>query len=240
MGQTLFISDLHLSGETPETVARFSGFCDRQARGSDALYILGDLFDTWIGDDDDSPPAPEVRKVIRTLVDGGTPVFLQHGNRDFLIGKRFCDQTGATLLPEESVIDLYGRRALLMHGDILCTDDVGYQQARLMLRNPDFIRNFLSKSLPERAAIAAAYRQQSGEATSLLADDIMDVNAGAVADALERHGADCLIHGHTHRLGRHEIALAGRAAERIVLGEWHPERGSCLVATAGDLVLTDC
>lgn len=240
MGTTLFISDLHLSDAVPETVARFTRFCEQQAAEADVLYILGDLFDSWIGDDDNNPPAPMVRDALRALVDGGTAVYIQHGNRDFLIGETFCEQTGAKPLAEEATINLYGRQALLMHGDTLCTDDIAYQQARLMLRNPALIADFLSKSLAERAAIAAGYRKQSGEATSLLADDIMDVNASAVTEAMQRNQAHCLIHGHTHRVGRHPLSINGQQAERLVLGEWHPDRGSCLRASAQGLTLEDC
>lgn len=235
MGESLLISDLHLSGAVPGTLARFREFLEQRVAGSDALYILGDLFDTWVGDDDDSPPAPEVRRWLRALVDSGTPVHIQHGNRDFLIGEAFCEQSGATLLEEEAVVTLSGRRVLLMHGDTLCTDDTAYQQARQLLRNPDFISDFLGKTLAERAAIADGYRRQSGEATSLLAAEIMDVNAGAVAAAMARHGVDFLVHGHTHRPGRH--SLQDGTAERIVLGEWHPDRAVYLSASPRGLEL---
>jgi UDP-2,3-diacylglucosamine hydrolase len=237
MGESLLISDLHLSGAVPETLARFREFLEQRAPGTDALYILGDLFDTWIGDDDDNPPGPAVRGWLRALVDSGTPVHIQHGNRDFLIGEQFCEQSGASLLEEEAVVTLSGRQALLMHGDTLCTDDTAYQQARQMLRNPAFIRDFLSRTLAERAAIADGYRRQSGEATSLLAAEIMDVNAGAVAAAMARHGVDCLIHGHTHRPGRH--SLQDGRGERIVLGEWHPDRAVYASASPGGLVLAE-
>jgi len=229
--ETLFISDLHLSAEAPETAERFRRFCAERAKGAAALYILGDLFDAWIGDDSDDPPASEVRGALKALTDAGTPVFIQHGNRDFLIGERFCAQTGARLLPDEAVVDCGGSPTLLMHGDTLCIDDLDYQQARKFLRDPAFMRDFLAKPLEERAAIAADYRRKSGEATSLLAADIMDVNPGAVIDAMERNRVTRLIHGHTHRQGVHRFEHKGRYLERIVLGEWHPERGMYLSVT---------
>jgi len=231
MTEKLFISDLHLSAEVPDTVARFHRFCTERAAGASALYILGDLFDAWIGDDNDAPPGPEVRESLKALTTAGTAVFIQHGNRDFLLGDRFCEATGAQLLAEEVVVDCGGAPALLMHGDTLCTDDVAYQQARRMLRDPAFIRDFLAKPLAARAAIAAEYRKKSGEATSLLAADIMDVNLQAVTDAMMRHQVTRLIHGHTHRQGVHEMEHGNRRLERIVLGEWHPERGMYLSAT---------
>ena len=155
-------------------------------------------------------------------------MYLQHGNRDFLVGETFCAQTGAQLLPEEAVVDLYGNRMLLMHGDTLCTDDLAYQQARRTLRDPGFMREFLARPLPQRAAIAAEYRRQSGEATSLLAADIMDVNQSAVEAAMARHGVTRLVHGHTHRAAWHRFRNNGQPMERIVLGEWHPDRGPYL------------
>lgn len=231
MTETLFISDLHLSADHPGTVALFLGFCRERAAGATALYVLGDLFDAWIGDDNDAPPYPDIRAALRTLTDNGTPVYLQHGNRDFLVGERFCTRTGVQLLPEEAVVDLHGSRMLLMHGDTLCTDDLAYQQARRTLRDPAFVEAFLSRPLDERAAIAADYRRRSGEATSLLAADIMDVNQAAVEAAMRRHGVTRLVHGHTHRAAWHRFTRDGRALERIVLGEWHPDRGPYLRVT---------
>ena len=230
MTQALFIADLHLSADRPETLARFERFCATRARDAQVLYILGDLFDAWIGDDDPQTPAPEVREALAALTRAGTKVLIQHGNRDFLIGEAFCASTGATLLDEESVVNVGGIPTLLMHGDTLCTDDLGYQQARLMLRNPAFIGDFLAKPVAERRAIAAEYRRQSGEAVSLLAADIMDVNADAVVAALDRHNVRRLIHGHTHRPGHHRTSAGGEIRERIVLGEWHSDSGMCLAA----------
>lgn len=230
MSERLFIADLHLSAQRPETLALFLRFLQERAPRADALYILGDLFDAWVGDDDDSELAGQVRAGLKALTAGGTPVYIQHGNRDFLIGEDFCADTGVTLLEETAVVDLDGQPTLLMHGDLLCTDDTDYQQARLMLRSPAFIADFLSRPLVERAAIAAEYRKKSGEATSLKAEDIMDVNPDTVADYLRHHGVDRLIHGHTHRPGEHEHGVDGRQTRRWVLSEWHRDHGEYLSA----------
>jgi UDP-2,3-diacylglucosamine hydrolase len=236
MAGQLFISDLHLGMERPATVDRFLGFLAGRARAAASLYILGDLFDAWIGDDDDSTLARRVKEGLGTLTGSGVAVFVQHGNRDFLIGERFCAETGVGLLPETAVLEVAGQATVLMHGDLLCTDDTDYLQARAMLRNPAFIADFLARPLAERAAVAAEYRRRSGEATSLKADDIMDVNAAAVAAALREQGVRRLIHGHTHRQGMHRFDLDGNEAERIVLGEWHDDRGSVLVDSGTELV----
>ena len=235
MSQQLFIADLHLSAERPDTLALFLRFLRQRAPRADALYILGDLFDAWIGDDDDSPMAEQVRAGLKTLSDGGTPVYIQHGNRDFLIGEDFLAASGAKLLDETEVVDLDGTPTLLMHGDLLCSDDVEYQQARQMLRSPAFIQDFLSRPLAERAALAAEYRKRSGEATSLKAEDIMDVNDQTVVDTLRRHGVSQLIHGHTHRPDEHQHPVDGRIAHRWVLAEWHPDHAEALCLRDGKL-----
>jgi UDP-2,3-diacylglucosamine hydrolase len=236
---TLFISDLHLAAERPAAVALFLQFVGERARQAESLYILGDLFDAWIGDDDDAALAVAVRGALRDLTAAGVSVAFQGGNRDFLIGTRFAAATGVRLLPDHAVVDLYGTPTLLTHGDLLCTDDVDYQQARLMLRNPAFVADFLAKPLPVRAALAAEYRRRSGEATSLKAEDIMDVNADAVAKVMREHGVRRLIHGHTHRPAIHAMELDGGPAERIVLAEWHEDRGQCVsISAAGVAVET--
>lgn len=229
MSDTLFISDLHLAQERPGTLALFLDFLRRRAPRAGALYILGDLFDAWIGDDDPSTLAEQVRAGLRELTELGTEVYLQHGNRDFLLGEAFLQATGCRLIDETHVIEHAGERILLMHGDLLCTDDVGYQQARQMLRDPAFIADFLARDLAERAALAASYRAKSGEATSLLAEDIMDVNPDTVADYLRRHDANTLIHGHTHRPATHTMVVDGHEATRRVLPEWHEDTGFALV-----------
>ncbi len=230
--EILLISDLHLSPEQPATIERFLHFTRERARQARDLYILGDLFDAWIGDDNNAQPYSEIRNSLHELVQSGTAVFLQHGNRDFLLGEVFCKQTGCTLIPEEAVRDFFGTQTLLMHGDTLCTDDIAYQQARQLLRSEAFITDFLKKPLQERALIAAEYRKQSGEATSLLAADIMDVNRQAVIDVMHKHDVCRLVHGHTHRQSIHYLELDGRMCERIVLGEWHPDHGMALSITA--------
>ncbi len=233
--ETLFISDLHLSPEQPQVVDAFIDFILDRAPDAEALYILGDLFDAWLGDDNDTAPYPMIRDTLAALSQQGTALFIQHGNRDFLLGETFCKQCGAGLIGEEHMIDLYGHRTLLMHGDTLCTDDIAYQQARQQLRNPAFIADFLAKSLDERKVITAEYRKMSGEATSLLAGDIMDVNQKAVIDVMQKHGVNRLIHGHTHRQAIHHFEIDAEDAERIVLGEWHADQGMLLSATPGGL-----
>ncbi len=230
--EILLISDLHLSPDQPATVDRFVRFCAERAREAEALYILGDLFDAWIGDDNDAEPCGEIRDALLGLSTSGTAIYLQHGNRDFLLGERFCKQTGCELIHEETVRDFFGTPTLLMHGDTLCTDDIAYQQARRLLRSEAFITDFLNKPLQERALTAAEYRKKSGEATSLLAADIMDVNQQAVIDVMQKHDVCRLVHGHTHRQSIHHPQIDGRRCERIVLGEWHPDRGMALSVTA--------
>lgn len=239
--ETLFISDLHLAAERPKVTAIFLRFAGQRARQAEALYVLGDLFDAWIGDDDDGPLAVAVRQALRAVTAAGVPVFFQGGNRDFLVGERFAEETGVRLLPDFAVVDLYGTPTLLTHGDLLCTDDLDYQQARVMLRNPAFVADFLAKPLPARAALAAEYRRRSGEATSLKAEDIMDVNADTVSQVIRTHGVRRLIHGHTHRPAIHAVTVDGAPAERIVLAEWHDEAGRCVcVSAAGVTVESVC
>jgi len=231
LGEVLFISDLHLSGEQPETVRLFLDFLEHHAPGAEKLYILGDLFDAWIGDDLEIEPAPQIKAALKRLSDNGTRILLMHGNRDFLLGGQFCAQTGAELINDPIQINLFGTPTLLMHGDLLCTDDLPYQAFRKQVRDPAFITQFLSRTIPERIAIAQEYRAKSGEATSLKASEIMDINQTTVAQYMEDHGVRCLIHGHTHRPGRHDFMLSGVAASRFVLGEWHPDHAEFLVAS---------
>ena len=228
MQPTLFISDLHLSPQRPETLALFLRFLQEQAAGAAALYILGDLFDAWIGDDNSTPPVPDLLAAIRRIGEAGCQLYVMHGNRDFLLGERFTEATGCQLIPDPSVVEIDGQRLLLMHGDLLCTDDLEYQQARRMLRSPEFIDNFLSHSIPERIQLAAEYRQRSGEVVSLKSADIMDVNEETVLGYLQQHNAQHLIHGHTHRPGQHLINAPGLSAQRHVLGDWQADGAELL------------
>jgi UDP-2,3-diacylglucosamine hydrolase len=229
MPETLFISDLHLAPERPATVELFLDFLGGRARGAQALYILGDLFDAWIGDDDDQPPYPEIAAALRGLTESGTRCFLMHGNRDFLIGRAFARETGCSLLKDPTLLRLAGRPTLLMHGDLLCTDDVPYQKFRRRIRNPLVQRLFLWRSLAKRRAIAADYRRKSGAATAEKTQDIMDVSQRTVEEYMRRYGARRLIHGHTHRPADHAFRLDGRDVTRMVLAEWHPDGGEVLV-----------
>jgi len=228
MSETLFISDLHLSPARPGCTELLLEFLASRARQADALYILGDLFDAWIGDDDPSPPNPEVIRGLRALVDSGTRLFLMHGNRDFLLGSRFAESSGARLLPDPTVVDLYGTPTLLMHGDLLCTGDLAYQAMREQIRAPELVAQFLERPIPERKVIAAEYRRRSGEATSLKPDAIMDVSQNTVARIMSENGVDRLIHGHTHRPADHRFELHGKQAQRLVLAEWHEDEGQAL------------
>jgi UDP-2,3-diacylglucosamine hydrolase len=225
--KTLLISDLHLDAAHPAIAAQFLAFLERQARDADGLYILGDLFEAWLGDDDPDPAARAVIAALRRLVDGGVPCFILRGNRDFLIGERFCRETGATLLDEGSIVERHGRRVLLMHGDILCTDDVGYQRLRRIVRHPILRWVFAHLGLEQRRAIAQRLRAGSRKHIGMSAPEIMDVNAAAVSQAFRSSGVDTLIHGHTHRPAVHELLVDGRPVRRIVLGDWYTQ-GSVL------------
>ena len=224
---TLFISDLHLDEARPRITEEFARLLTAQARSADALYILGDLFESWIGDDDDSPLAAEVATHLRALADAGVPIYFMHGNRDFLLGQDYARRAGMLLLPDPTVVELHGERVLLMHGDTLCTDDIEYQKFRSVVRNRDWQRTFLAKPLIERRAFAAMARGESSRQTATKQPEIMDVNQQAVQAALRTHDIRTLIHGHTHRPATHRIVLDGKVAERVVLGDWY-EQGSVL------------
>ncbi|MCB1734975.1 MAG: UDP-2,3-diacylglucosamine diphosphatase [Gammaproteobacteria bacterium] len=229
MPETLFIADVHLDERWPEISDGFLQLLATRARTADALYILGDLFEVWIGDDDPDPYYAQVQDAIRRLSDAGVTVFVQHGNRDFLLGNAFAKRTGATLLADRTVVDLYGTSVLLMHGDQLCTDDDEYQRFRLMARDPVWQAEVLAKSVDERRQIARYARSMSTESQRERAEDIGDVNMDAVASAMREAEVRHLIHGHTHRPGIHHDALG----ERIVIPDWRPE-GSGLVRWTPD------
>ena len=218
---TLFISDLHLRPEAPRLSEILIELLRGPAAEADALYVLGDLFEAWPGDDDldDAFNAPVVA-AFRALSDRGVPLHFQHGNRDFLLGDAFSRATGGGLLPDEIIVDLHGTPTLLMHGDQLCTDDVAYQQFRQQVRNPLWQKQMLSQPLPVRKALARQLREGSDLAKAGKSMDIMDVNADAVAQAFTRHRVSRMIHGHTHRPGRHVHDVDGRRCERIVLADW--------------------
>ena len=224
---TLFVSDLHLDPARPATTALFLDFLARQARQAEACYILGDLFEAWIGDDDDTELGRVVVNALRSLADSGVPVYFLHGNRDFLIGPRFASESGIQLLPETDVIDLYGEPVLLLHGDTLCTDDVDYQAFRAQVRNPVWQARLLEQPLAQRRALAGQLRETSRQALQLKATDITDVNPAAVNQALRAHGVRHMIHGHTHRPAIHEWALDELPVRRAVLGDWYVQ-GSVL------------
>ena len=224
---TLFISDLHLDAARPDATQAFCEFLKHRAAGADALYVLGDLFEAWVGDDDDDPHAGEVMDALAELTSGGVPAWFVHGNRDFLVGDGFSGRTGVTLLPESSVVDLGGEDVLLMHGDSLCTDDHDYQAFRAMVRDPKWQAQFLALPLTARRALAAQARDASRISTGGKPMEIMDVNALAVAEAMRENKVRRFIHGHTHRPQVHEFELDGEPATRMVLGDWF-ERGWAL------------
>lgn len=226
---TLFVSDLHLQGERTPADALFRRFLAGPAVAAEALYILGDLFDAWLGDDLILPEYQGIVAALRTLTDGGVPVYLMHGNRDFLLGTEFAHRTGCTLLDDPTVIDLYGRPTLLMHGDLLCSDDLPYQQMRRQIRDPRWIAAFLAKPAAERIAFARQLRDISREETGRKAGYVMDVNEETVTTYLHQYRAGRLIHGHTHRPGVYALAGGG---ERLVLGAWE-EHGSVLHCDEG-------
>ena len=233
---TLFIADLHLQTEEPAITAGFLRFLGGEARQADALYILGDLFEAWIGDDDPNPLHREVASAIKSLVDSGVPCYFIHGNRDFLVGKRFATASGMQLLPEEKVLDLYGRRILIMHGDTLCTDDPGYLAFRAKVHTPWIQKLFLALPLFIRRRIAQKMRNDSKAANSSKSMDIMDVNPQAVVNVMEKHHVQWLIHGHTHRPDIHTLSANGETAHRVVLGAWH-HHGSMVKVSREDVEL---
>ncbi|MBL0041029.1 MAG: UDP-2,3-diacylglucosamine diphosphatase [Xanthomonadales bacterium] len=221
---TLFISDLHLDDRRPAVTALFRDWLRREAKQADALYILGDLFEAYIGDDDDAPLIATVADALSEVADAGVSVSFVHGNRDFLVRPAFAQRAGMTLLPESSVVDLHGTPTLLLHGDTLCLDDVAYQRIRVQLRHPDWQRQFLAQPLAARRAFAAQARAESAKHTGAMDLAIMDVTASAVEAALDATGVRRMIHGHTHRPAVHEL---GDQRQRIVLGDWY-EHGSVL------------
>ncbi|WP_449428996.1 UDP-2,3-diacylglucosamine diphosphatase [Rhodanobacter umsongensis] len=234
---TLFISDLHLDPARPPITALFENYlASDEVRHADALYILGDLVEAWIGDDDDAELPQRIAAATRAVRDAGVPVYFMAGNRDFLLGEAFARHAGMRLLDDGAVHDIQGRPTLLMHGDVLCTDDLAYQAARRQLRSPEWQAQVLGMPLEARRALAARAREESRQHTGSTMESIMDVNADAVAAAMRHAGVTRLIHGHTHRPAVHAFELDGEPAQRIVLGDWY-EHGSVLRVTADDVDL---
>ncbi len=224
----LFISDLHLDENRPDIAELFLRFLRENTKDAEALYILGDFFETWIGDDNLTDFNVMIMEALKTATNQGLPIFISHGNRDFLLGKKFLNATGCKLLPEEYVVGCYGTPILLMHGDTLCTQDRAYLKFRKKVRNYFVQQLFLWKSLAKRKKIADDYRTKSQKKMSTLPDHIMDVTADEVFNKMQKHGVQHLIHGHTHRQAIHEFILNNKPATRTVLGAWH-EFGNALV-----------
>ncbi|KAF1013806.1 MAG: UDP-2,3-diacylglucosamine hydrolase [Stenotrophomonas maltophilia] len=234
---TLFISDLHLDPSRPAITDLSIDFLRREAPAADALYILGDLFEAWIGDDTPSPAADAVADALKAVADAGVPVYFIRGNRDFLLGDDYARRSDMRILPDPSVIDLYGQPVLLQHGDLLCTDDVPYQQFRAQTRDPAFQAQFLSQPLAARIAFAQKAREASQSRQSKMKqgdraqfETVTDVAPAEVDATFVRHGVDTMIHGHTHRPAIHTLQAGGRRCTRIVLGDWY-EQGSVLRVT---------
>ncbi len=233
---TYFIADLHLAQNRPDITACFLRFIKHQAIKAQTLYILGDLFEAWIGDDDDSPFVTTIAKALSTLANSGTKIYYIHGNRDFLLGKLYAKKAGMILLSEIDLIDLYGQNVVVMHGDTLCTRDVAYQAFRKKSRS--WWWQAIVKNLPlfVRKKMAADYRKKSAEATASKSQDIMDVTPEEVVNCLEQYQSQLLIHGHTHRPDIHQLTANGKAAKRIVLGDWY-EQGAWLKVTPDNMEL---
>ncbi len=224
----IFISDLHISLEKTEITRRFIAFLENQAKKAQAIYILGDLFDTWIGDDDNTPPNKTIKKKLKHLTDSGVQVFLQQGNRDFLIGRKFCRETGITLLDDYAVVDIHGVKTLLTHGDLLCSDDLPYQEFRKKSHTAEWKQNVLSKPLFVRLLAARWYRLRSHFHKRKKSQDIMDVNQQTVIDIMQKHNCFRLIHGHTHRPAVHNFEINQQPSQRFVLADWKKDSAETL------------
>ena len=240
---TLFISDLHLDASRPAITDLFLAFLRSEALEADALYILGDLFEAWIGDDTPSPAADAVAAALKEVSDAGVPVYFIRGNRDFLLGEQYAARAGMRILPDPSVIDLYGTPVLLQHGDLLCTDDLPYQQFRAQARDPAFQAQFLAQPLAARIAFAQKARDASQSRQSEMKqgdraqfETVTDVAPAEVDATFVRFGVDTMIHGHTHRPAVHSLMAGGQPRTRIVLGDWY-EQGSVLRVTPDGMSL---
>jgi UDP-2,3-diacylglucosamine hydrolase len=234
----LFVSDVHLDTQAPQATAQFLAFLREQAAHAQALYILGDLFEAWVGDDDRDPQKAEVTAALSGLRDAGVPCFVLHGNRDFLLGKAFCERSGCVLLDDPVVAQFGGEPVLLTHGDALCTDDHSYQELRSTVRDPAWQRRFLALPRARRELLADEARAGSKRHTARTVPVIMDVTQGAGAAAFRAAGVRRMIHGHTHRPAVHDLEVDGVPVQRIVLGAWY-EQGSYLEYADGRYQLRD-
>ena len=221
----LFISDLHLDAKKPEIGNQFLAFLEEEVTRSKALYILGDLFEYWLGDDDPNPYYTQIKMALRKITDSGVPIFFMHGNRDFMIGEAFSKETGIKIIKDPTVINFNNQDVLLCHGDTLCTDDDEYQDMRKTTRNLEWQAKMLAKPLEERLAFAIQARDNSKIHNNSLASKLMDVNSDAVKKTLLKYNVNIILHGHTHRPNIHKIKLSNGNAMRIVLGDWF-EQGS--------------
>ena len=220
---TLFISDLHLEADRPDIGEQFLKFLETDAAEADDLYILGDLFEAWVGDDDPNTHYFTIKRALRKLVDSGVPVYFMHGNRDFMVGREFANETGVKILKDPYKTRMYGQKVLLSHGDKLCTDDAQYQKIRKMTRDPEWQASMRAKPLKDRLRMAAEARRQSLEQTLNMSLEIMDVNQDTVVEVIRKNNVDILLHGHTHRPAVHTVDLGKRKAQRIVLGDWYKQ-----------------
>jgi UDP-2,3-diacylglucosamine hydrolase len=229
----LLISDLHLEEERPDISRAFLHFLETRACQAEALYILGDFFEVWIGDDAMTPFQRSIAQAMRSLSGGGTRIYLMHGNRDFMLGKSFCRAAGCTLLADPSVVELNGERVLLMHGDSLCSRDEGYMRLRRLLRNPFSL--FVLRNLPlsTRRKLARKLRNESRTQTRMKASDIIDVTPELIPRVLAEYRVRILIHGHTHRPATHDLVVNGQTAQRIVLGDWDRQGWALQVDESG-------
>jgi UDP-2,3-diacylglucosamine hydrolase len=228
----LFVSDVHLDASAPEATTQFVDFLDTYAKDAEALYILGDLFEVWVGDDDPTPEKKHIVDALRRLTHSGVGCFIIHGNRDFLLGRQFCDRSGCRMLQDPIIAELDGERVLVTHGDALCTDDHSYQELRSIVRTPDWQRRFLALPFAVRDTLANRARKGSKAHTERTAPQIQDVNPQAVELAFRTTGVRRIIHGHTHRPAIHDLLIDGEPAQRIVLGAWY-EEGSYLIYENG-------
>lgn len=233
---TIFISDLHLDPANKDSVALFKAFLRERVSADDQLYILGDLFERYVGDDDDDPFLVDIKSRLRAI---SCPIFIMRGNRDFLLGERFMKAVGAMLLPDEIVVDLYGEQTLLLHGDTLCTVDVAYQRFRRIVHNPVIQALYKALPLSVRKRIADKARQKSREHARNVDLNIMDVSQDAVVTLMKKHGVARMIHGHTHRPAVHEFAMNGESCQRVVLSDWHDKAKIIICKDASELALLE-